>query len=460
LFAGRLLCRKRGLTFKGVFIDRVYQIFLYLNLILFSHTNIAFCQNLDNSDIFFVVDTIRINGNNSTKDFIILNELTFRVGDRISESDLHFNRERIYSLGLFNQVLIERLYEDGKNVVSISVEESWYIFPLPFVNIKERDYKKLSYGIYLVYKNFRGRNETIFSGISFGYNPSYSLTYLNPNIFSDGSYSLRFSSSFTKKRNRSVTAESQVGNQFDYKQFYSTLLFGNRLNNFNRIFTNVSFNYIDVDNYIRDFTINNSGIDKYLIIGFGYEYDTRDLIQFPKEGNYFFIFANHNGIGSKFIDYQTFKVDIRHYQRLYDELSFKLRTSLRTTLGSRLPLYDYSLIGNEEKIRGNFNKSIEDRNYFIFSAEKYYPLLNETKIDLTFIPIIPKQLLSYRVALYFQTFFDYGAVFKNLKKMTSSLLGYGIGISLLILPHNTLRFEYGFNNKKQGEFILDLGTSF
>ena len=50
------------------------------------------------------IDSIRIEGNDRTKDFIILRELTFQIGDSVSGKTLRFNRERVFSLRLFNQV--------------------------------------------------------------------------------------------------------------------------------------------------------------------------------------------------------------------------------------------------------------------------------------------------------------------------------------------------------------------
>lgn len=429
-------------------------------IIVFSFTFIIYGQNQLDSDLFFIVDSIKISGNKTTEDFVILNELTFKIGDKISEVILLFNRERIYSLGLFNQVTVEKLFEGGKNIILIEVEESWYIFPVPFVDIKERDYKKLSYGIYLVYRNFRGRNETIFGAASFGYNPSYGINYINPNLTSDGKYFLRFSSYYSKKLNRSIIAESEVGQRFNFTQISTLLLLGKRFDAFNKLFGNISFNYLEVDDSKLNYTISSERIDKYPQIGIGYEYDKRDLIQFPRQGSYFFLSLNQNGIGFNSINYQLFKIDFRKYLDVFDNLFLKFRTSSRMTIGEKVPIYDYSLIGTDEKIRGNFFKRIEDRNYLTLSSEIYYPILSETHLNLSFIPIIPDELLSYRIAIYIQSFADYGSVFKDFYKTSNSLSGYGIGLSLLVLPYNVIRFELGFNEKSQPEFIVDLGKSF
>lgn len=420
----------------------------------------TFEPHLSSEKESFRVDSILIFGNETTKDFVILNEITFEIGDFVTNEELFYNRERIYSLGLFNKVSVEKIIENQKNVVIIEVEESWYIFPLPLLEIKERDYKKLSYGFYLVYKNFRGRNETIFSTVSFGYNPSFGITYINPNLNSEGDYFLRFSSSLSKNKNRSIIAESFSGGQFEYKQIFSSLTFGKRINQFNKLFINLSFNYVETEKSIKNFTSGSERIDRYSSLGLGYEYDKRDLIQFPKQGNYFLLNGNFNGFGMNNTNYRTAKMDFRQYFEIYNKIFFKFRTAIRMTFGEKVPLFDYSLIGADEKVRGNFFKRIEDRNLLSVNSELYYPLIDELQVDISFLPIIPEKLLSYRIAVYTHAFADYGSVFKDFYKSTNSLAGYGFGISFLFLPYNIVRFELGLNEYSKTEFIFDIGTFF
>ncbi len=58
------------------------------------------------------VDSITIRGNETTEEYIILRELTFEAGDEINKKILAFNRERIYSLGIFNSVQVNPEIEE------------------------------------------------------------------------------------------------------------------------------------------------------------------------------------------------------------------------------------------------------------------------------------------------------------------------------------------------------------
>ena len=78
-------------------------------------------------------------------------------------------------------------------------------------------------------------------------------------------------------------------------------------------------------------------------------------------------------------------------------------------MGKLVPFYDYSYLGYSERIRGHFFDESEGNNLYLASLEFNYPLVKDFNISFDFIPIIPQQLLSYRVALYLQMFGDTGA---------------------------------------------------
>ena len=122
---------------------------------------LSICINASQSDSLLiskstsiVVDSIKIKGNNTTEEFVILRELTFDIGNKVDGETLNYNRERVYSLGIFNIVEFYFLQEQNKNILVIDVQESWYIYPIPFVQLREDGLKDASYGMNFIYKNF------------------------------------------------------------------------------------------------------------------------------------------------------------------------------------------------------------------------------------------------------------------------------------------------------------------
>jgi len=166
-------------------------------------------------DYSIVVDSIHITGNEITEDFIILRELTFGVGDTLDHHLASYNRERIYSLRIFNEVKLIPFSSNGKNVLQIKIEESWYIYPIPFVTLKDRDWEKVSYGISVSLLNFRGRNETLSGSAAFGYDPSFSFRYYNPNLSYNQNLSFQVNLGYSTSTNKSTEAEYLYGASFE-----------------------------------------------------------------------------------------------------------------------------------------------------------------------------------------------------------------------------------------------------
>ena len=97
-------------------------------------------DSLNHSKLYpFIVDSIKIIGNKTTEDFIILREINFSVGDTLSEKNAYYNRERVYSLGIFNQVYFIPSIIDQTKTLTIEVDESCYIYPVTFIEAKEND---------------------------------------------------------------------------------------------------------------------------------------------------------------------------------------------------------------------------------------------------------------------------------------------------------------------------------
>jgi len=445
-------------------ITRKLKYVLFYFVIVFSFLlNAQTTDSLFSSNLYpFIVDSISISGNKTTESFVILRELNFEIGDTLTRSNAIFNRERVYSLGIFNHVYFNPSIIDSLKILNIQVDESWYIYPIPFIEAKESDLKKLSYGAYLRLKNFRGRNEDLTAVIALGYDPTYQLSYYNPNLEYRNNIFFRTTFSYSDVTNKSRIAEKLNGENFSQKFIGISLLVGKRLDLFNRVYVLGAYSYIETPFYIPGINASDNRIDNLVEIGFGYEHDTRDLAQFPKNGIFSSINYNFRGLGVDGISYGIGRIDFREYRNIFHKLISKWRFSSRFAFGDEVPYYDYSIIGIDEKVRGHLSKKIEGKEYYFGSLEFYYPIIEELNIDLTFIPIIPDQLLTYRVGFYTQIFAETAlARFEDqpfaLNRFNS---GYGLGLTFLVLPYQVFRVEVAFDENLKSQLVLDLGISF
>jgi outer membrane protein assembly factor BamA len=414
-------------------------------------------------DYHIVIDSIYITGNETTEDFIILRELTFGIGDTLNSHIASYNRERIYSLRIFNEVRLKPYFSDGKNILKIEIEESWYIYPIPFITLRDRDWEKISYGISVSLLNFRGRNETLSGSAAFGYDPSFSFRYFNPNISYNQNLNFQINLGYSTSTNKSSEAENLYGSSFEQEIFTSRLQLGKRFGNYHWTYLKTGFDYIETPFYIPGINASDGNIDRTLVVGASYVFDTRDLTLYAAEGIYALLNFEFKGLGIDGINYQVADLEFREYRKIIERFTAKWRMSVRHTAGETVPYYDYSYLGYSERVRGYFyNSESEGNDRFIGSIEINYPIIEETRINLYWIPLLPNSLLSYRVAVIAGLFGDTGTTRNNgdplaIKNFNT---GYGTGISFLLLPYFICRLEFAINDNGQTEWIFDLGASF
>lgn len=437
--------------------------FVFFAIGLFFYSNLlAIPDSTSVSEKFYLVDSIAVSGNNITEDFIILRELNFGPGDIVSETQLQFNKERIFSLRLFTKVDLYPVTVDDKIIIQIDVKESWYIYPIPFIRRQDGSISKLSYGINFSFKNFRGRNEHLRAIIGLGYDPFLALVYQNPALDYKRNLLLGFSLFLLKMNNKSSTAQKIYGSDFKYKFYSSEIDLGKRLNQFNEVFIGVGYDYIEgPESPLPKITASGEKVDRVLSLTLGYSYDTRDLKQFSQNGIFSFMYLKHKGFGFSNINYYLIGFDFREYRPVIDDFSARWRFVIRHTFGRSVPFYDYSYLGFEEYVRGYSNENYEGNNYLLSSIEFSYPILKEFDFSIK-LPLIPQQLTSARIGVYLSAFADAGQVFDNNQRFRFSSFntGYGFGLTFLVLPYNAIRFEYAFNKLGKGELLIGTGFSF
>lgn len=133
-------------------------------------------------------------GNKVTKEAVMRAELDFQEGDTLTAAQLNrrleANRRRLFNLQLFHQVLVQMVCRDGELTVLYSVQERWYTFPIPIFSLADRNFRswldrsdrwqRVDYGLHVVRRNFRGRNEQLLANLQLGFNRKYELFYEAP----------------------------------------------------------------------------------------------------------------------------------------------------------------------------------------------------------------------------------------------------------------------------------------
>lgn len=147
------------------------------------------------------INTIQIEGNNRTKNYILLRELPYHVGDLINKDSLPIlntiSQQQLFNTSLFLSVKVTPTYPikmDSSIVdIQIQVKERWYFLPRPYFkwvdrnfsqwwNEQNRSLDRVNYGINLSQNNATGNNDKLVLGIIGGYTQQNIIRYQLPFI--------------------------------------------------------------------------------------------------------------------------------------------------------------------------------------------------------------------------------------------------------------------------------------
>lgn len=406
------------------------------------------------------MDSIIVVGNTKTKAFVILRELNVASGDTITQSKIELLKNRVYSLQLFNNVDIFTVRKKNNTYdLIIQVNERWFIYPVPVFGIKDHNWKKLYYGIGLLNTNFRGMDEKIFILGTLGYEPSLQFYYKTPNVefIKNGFFELNLS--LSKIENRSIFS-SDLDENFYIVNYYLLSTLGKRFDLLQKLWFDIGFQMLSVEEKYAFATLNQSGFDKFPIFGFGYQYDSRDLNDFTMQGTYFNFQIRKFGLFQEKINYAKSYFDIRNFIPAFNSLTLAFRSYLNLSIGKKIPSYNLSHIGYNEKIRGHFTEIYEGEHLLNNSAELRFLIFKPEYYNIDFISIPEFNVWKFGMALVI--FGDAGKVWYNKESFRWDKFkkGYGIGINFILPYHLVLRIEYARNEYKISEFIFDLYSSF
>lgn len=135
---------------------------LSLSMLVISFLFFNAGENIFATDQPEVIREIKITGNR-VKESIIRKALTFKEGDVVNEENIEKSKENLFRLGLFKSLEIKQEWVEelhGSRVI-ITVEDGWFIFPLPMAG--GRGGRK-SIGLMLIEQNLFKNNERVMLG--------------------------------------------------------------------------------------------------------------------------------------------------------------------------------------------------------------------------------------------------------------------------------------------------------
>jgi outer membrane protein assembly factor BamA len=425
---------------------------------------------------FFIINKISIEGNRITKAAIINRELLFHVNDSIDTNKLknilEQSRKNVQNTSLFNFVSIDTLnVHDGKTDIKISVVERWYIWPVPFFQINDRnfnvwwqtkDFYRTDYGINLDWENFRGRKESLIVMIRAGYDQTFALSYKIPYINKCKTIGIGISGGYTG--NHEVAYVTQEDKQLFYKDedkyvqqnIFATLNVTYRPDIFNFQTFQVNYNhYLFSDTLLKlnpSFSHNNQV--QYFTFYYLFRSDHRDIAAYPLKGYYFDFELNKNGFGLLKNEnlYASFlHTSFREYWQIHNRWYFEWGINAKLSNAVSQPYFMERGLGyGPNFVRSYEYYVIDGQDYALLKTNLKYELIKTGMKRLKFIP--SKKFSLFYYAVYLGCFVD-GAYVDNVNKLetvnnslpNTCLLGAGVNIDIVTYYDVVWSVQYSIN---------------
>ena len=323
----------------------------------------------------FIIDEILISGNNTTKDIIIKEELLFFLNDSINDGLFDKSRANLLKTDLFENVAISSHYDDemDKNYVVISVQEKWYIYPVPYYTLVNNRIKKLSLGINLIHNNFFGFNHKLTITGQWFNETKYKVNYDFRRILHSNFYL----SSFIEYKNTfrkefiGLYLDEEINNNFEIKTYSAGMNLSYKINDSNIITFKQTFKNDIVEE--KDKKYKNY---KYPTSTLEYTQNTVNFSDFPSLGHRFkFSITSYVPVYGKYDNFTKY---------LYNEISLKKPISL----------YPFKLMNQKfHYIKNNlYNKTKKSRIVLSFD-------FNFKQIFGNRIPDYKKLILGYDTSI-------------------------------------------------------------
>ena len=141
----------------------------------------------------FVLSNIEITGNKTTKERIVLREVSFNTKDTILFSDTakHISKteNNLLNTSLFNFIKVTFVDTLDSWVARIKLQERWYLWPQVAIKFqdrnfsewwKTRNFSRIEYGLIVNRNNFLGLNQTVQGQFYYGFTKKVGFKYHIP----------------------------------------------------------------------------------------------------------------------------------------------------------------------------------------------------------------------------------------------------------------------------------------
>ncbi len=440
------------------------------------------------SNFKYYISGINIEGNRKTKDYIIIGEMKFKVGDSIKASlfyeKIQRSRELIYNTNLFSVVEIKPIAINSIDLnIKISVIEKWYIYPEPEFSIIDRnfnewyntyhaDLNRATYGINFSHMNFTGRSDKLTIYLLNGYTRNISISYNSPysNKKLDRGFQIETGYSQTKgfayKTNYENHLMTYINNNFNQENYSFNATYRIRKGYYKRNIFTIKANYLRVPDSINTIAYNpyflqsEKGDVFFPDFSYTHQYINVDNINYPSRGKSYSMSILKRGLG---FDGNLNMLKLNLIYRKYFDLGHNFNSSIQLITDIKFP-FKQSYIN--QKALGYGNYYLRGLEYYVidgYSSGLSRMTLRKKIYDHHFhLPFNIRELPFFPVAIYLKSYFDAGYSLndKEFETRLNNRVLYtgGFGIDVLTLYDFSFSIEFSLNQLGEKGVFLQTGT--
>ncbi len=443
-----------------------------------------------------VIDDIVIEGNKRTLDKIIFRELDFQKGDTIPFEKLADELERnallLMNTSLFAKAKVNiKNWKEGNHLdLEVKLEEAWYIYPLPLFELADRnfnvwwsefnrDLSRVNYGMHFYHSNFTGRRDYFKIHAQFGYTRKYEIRYTFPYLNKKQTLGLDIVSNYKEQKeiqintfnNKQVFRKNEEAPIYNRYETELSLTYRPKIKTNHRLSTwfsrhkiDESFvtNNIDVTDSLENINFFQTGenYQKYFGLRYRFDRDTRDIRPYATKGSYFAFEALKEGIGI-YDDLNTLRTTISYSKYFPWSEKWSSGHNLRSRnalIRSKQPYFNSRGLGfGSSFVRGYEFYVIDGIDFFLSRNTLSYELFKKEFNMGSSMPI--KAFRAVPVKIYLTTFGDAGyannpSFADNNPFSNKMLVGYGVGVNLVLYYNKVFIFEYSFNGEQESGLYI------
>ena len=450
---GQIFCRK---ILKND-LDRISQLYKDRGYLLINIKEV----NFDEEGRLWIkisegkLEKIVIEGNDKTKEKVIIREMTIKPGDLFNFEKAKKSLQNIYNLGYFEDVSMKLepgTEEDSVVLVIKVIEKSTGKFGIGagynseeglmgFVNIEEN--------------NLFGGGQKVEAKLELGGRTTYKVSFLEPWLAdTPTSFGFEVYDQISSKENKE---DATVIGEYDIERWGGRLILGRKIGDSFKLeleLKSEKVTYELTSGILPDDT--NEGWTNSLTPNISY--DTRDNVLEPTSGWYHsfslekaggflggdYDFTKYNLTLRTYISTQFIEdvVDIGSMKKITDNLSkgvFALR-AMGGVADTDLPSFAVYQVGGMNTVRGYGLGEFSGDKFLVFNVEYRFPLAENFQAVV---------------------FADWGQAWDYKESLSLEDLKFGRGVGVRFdTPLGPIRLDYGINEEGEGQTYFSIGHTF